>query len=273
MQLMRYHLRFNRVQYILISHLHGDHFFGLPGLLSTMGHLGRKNPLFLFGPPALEKFLELVWEMNNYNLGFEVIFRPTQAKNATWIIEEKKFRVKSFPLEHRIPTTGFFFEELSPPRRINNDGCKALNIPYSFYTSLQEGEDYTSPEGITYSNRELTLDPHKPRSYTYCSDTLFSPELVKQFANTTLLYHESTFLSDLNQRALETGHSTAEQAAQIAKMANAGALLLGHFSSRYRDLHPLLDEAKGIFTNTQLAKEGETYSIERTISARSAPSL
>lgn len=265
MQLMRFHLKFNRIQYIFISHLHGDHFLGLPGLLSTMSHLGRKNPIQIFGPPGLKKFLDLVWDLNEHPIGFTVDIIETQDSQEQWILQHKLFRVKSFPLKHRVPTTGFYFEELKPLRHINVQECRKNAVPTEYYPNLQLGEDYATADGILIPNSELTLNSHKPRRFVYCSDTAFYPKITEWVQDVDLIYHEATFMNELHNRAQETGHSTAAEAAQIAKLCKAQKLLLGHYSSRYRELAPLLEEARSVFEASYLAQEGETYHIERIV--------
>lgn len=257
-QLLKYHIRFSRIQYIFISHLHGDHILGLPGLLSTMSLNGRNETLHLFAPAPLEAFLKDFFNISNTILNFEIDFHPTNPSKRCVLFEHIDFTVESFPLNHRVDCTGFIVTEKYPGKRIRKDVCEALSIPLQFYGALRRGEDIIW-NGMSYSNDQLAYDPPQPRKYIYCSDTLYMPSLKDILHGANLVYHESTFLHEMSNRAKETYHTTAKEAATLAKEAEIGKLLLGHFSARYKDLTPILEEAIAVFPNTDLALEGETY--------------
>lgn len=254
-----------RLSHIFISHLHGDHYFGLAGLITSYHLLKRKTPLHLYAPPALEAILRLQLEASSTTLSYEVIFHPTQDEVNEVLFEDEWVKVSSFPLRHRIPCTGFLFEEKSSSKRIDPEKVKDLALNSSHFEALKAGEDIYDMNDIFHENETLTLPPYLPRKYAYCSDTVFTPELKPSIQACDLLYHEATFMNENEQRATETGHSTTGQAAQMAKIAEAKKLIIGHFSSKYLHLEPLLLEAKAIFPETFLATEGTIFSIERRI--------
>ncbi|MFN4972940.1 MAG: ribonuclease Z [Bacteroidota bacterium] len=259
-QMRRYKLKRAKLKYIFISHMHGDHILGLPGLLFSMNLLQRTEPLHIFGPPELFEVLQLLITHSDNQLRYEVIPHITQHHETEVIFEDSMFQIKSFPLFHRIPTTGFLFTETDRPRKLNSEACKKHQIPYAFYNELKKGLDYTDADaGIYIPNDMLTLDSGKKYSYAYCSDTVFDSRVAESVKDVRLMYHEATFMHDKLARAQETMHTTAKQAALIAKEANAEKLLIGHFSSRYDDLTKLLQEAQSEFENTELALEGRKF--------------
>lgn len=261
-QLLHYRISHHRIRYIFISHLHGDHFLGLHGLLATINFQGRQDELTLFGPPDLEAMIMDYFKFSGTYLKFPLKFVVTQDQREEKILETNYFEVYSIPLRHRIPTTGFLIREKEGLRHINAARCEELNIPFAHYKDLKEGKDYTDENGKQHPNAELTFPPDQVRSYAYISDTRFTPELKSTLSGVNLLYHESTFLHELLERAEETFHTTALEAGQMAAMCGAGKLLLGHFSARYRDLTPLLEEAKSAFENVHLAIEGVRFTVD-----------
>lgn len=261
-QMLRYKISHHKIRHIFISHLHGDHYLGLNGLLATINFQGRESALHLYGPAALEEMVYLYFKNSGTTLRFPLVFHCMNYEQKTMIVDEPHFRVYSIPLQHRIPTTGFLFEEKRELRHINIEACQSYDIPYASYQSLKEGKAYMTPSGEIIANEVLTNGPSLPRSYAYFSDTRFVPELALDIRAVNLLYHEATFMHDLVDRAEETLHSTARQAAQMAAMASAKRLLLGHFSARYRDLTPLLQEAQAYFQESYLAIEGEKFIVE-----------
>lgn len=261
-QLLHYRIPHSRISAIFISHLHGDHYLGLNGLLATINFQGRSIPLDIYGPEPLEKMILDHFNFSGTQVKFPLRFHVTQNQHSEIVMEDEKFRVKSIPLQHRIATTGFLFQEKEGLRHINMQACEGLNIPFIHFQELKEGMDYTDPEGKIHANAELTLPPSEPRSYAYISDTRFFPELAAEIRGVDLLYHESTFLHELKDRAIETFHSTPINAAQMAVLSGAKQLVLGHFSARYRDLTPLLAEAQTLFENSHLAIEGSRFNVD-----------
>lgn len=261
MQLRKYKARFQSINHIFISHLHGDHFYGLPGFLASMHLLGRKNELTVYGPKELEELITMIHKHSDTYLNYPLKFIHTQNITKQLIFEDEKVEVYSLPLKHRIATTGYLFKEKPLPRNIDKYKLEKLNVSFAEIHKLKQGLDAIDNAGNTIKNSELTLDPPKTRSYAFCSDTRFFEELAHDIKGVDLLYHESTFLEDKQDRAKQTFHSTAKQAADMAVLANAQQLILGHFSARYGDLNEFLEEAKPIFDNTELAIEGKIFSL------------
>ncbi|MGJ1261371.1 ribonuclease Z [Sphingobacterium spiritivorum] len=261
MQLFRYGIRSNRIGHIFISHLHGDHYLGLVGLLSSMHLVGRKSDLHLYGPSPLKEILDVQFRHSDTQLRYNLIFHPTNPDKEEVILETAAFKVSTFPLTHRIPCTGFRFDEGKRSPAIIAELVEQLNIPKQYIGGIKRGLDYTAPDGKVYKAAELTIPPPPSRSYAYCSDTVRVPDYIAAISNVDLLYHESTFLHEMVERAKETLHTTAQEAAEIAKEAGAHKLLLGHYSARYRELQPLLEEAQHVFKNTQLSVEGKWFSV------------
>jgi ribonuclease Z len=259
--LRRMRIHFQRINHIFISHLHGDHFYGLIGLISSMHLLGRDHELHVYGPPELKDVIELQLKVSMTTLIYPLIFHATQSNVAEVIHENIHLQVISFPLNHRIATTGFLFREKVGLRKVIKEKALEIKIPAWAYEKIRQGEDFTGDDGIVHQNTELTLDPPPPRSYAFCSDTAYYEPVIQNIRNSDLLYHEATFMNDREANAKEKFHSTAAQAGKLARLAEVKKLLLGHFSARYDDLQPLLDEAKVEFAESYLAEEGITFEI------------
>jgi ribonuclease Z len=261
-QLARYGLRTQRISHVFITHLHGDHYFGLPGLITSMALFGRTEPLVIVGPSALESIIQVLLQESDSILPYPLEFVSTQINHIETIADGDNFEVISVPLKHRVPCTGFIVKEKGPELRLNVDACVKYKIPVEQYDAIKWGADYISSDRAQIKNEHLTTDGYKNRSYAYITDTIYDPDyLTPILQQVDLLYHEATFLTDRLSRAIETYHSTAFQAAQIAKMANVGQLLIGHFSARYNDAQPLLLEARAEFESTYEAVEGQTFSV------------
>ncbi|MGZ3900684.1 MAG: ribonuclease Z [Bacteroidia bacterium] len=261
MQLRRYKAKFQAIDHIFITHLHGDHFFGLPGLLSSMHLLGRQQGLTIYCPKELQGIIEGINRVAETSLSYPITWKFTDNKKLTLLFEDDKLEVYCFPLKHRIYCTGFLFKEKPLPRKIDKYKLDKFGVSTSEILKLRKGMDVYNEQGQLVKNAEVTLDPLPPRSYAYCSDTIFNPAIVEYVKGVDVLYHESTFLDDHIARAKKTYHSTAKQAAQIALEAEAGKLLLGHYSARYGNLDNFLEEAKTIFNNCDLAIDGKKFKI------------
>jgi ribonuclease Z len=261
MQLRRFSLKFQRINHIFISHLHGDHYLGLPGLMSSMHLLGRTDPLHVYADEGLQQILDMNNKYSHTVLKYPVIFHPLDFSTSALLFEDEKVKISSLLLKHSIQCCGFLFEEKSRPRKLIKEKMEELKIPISSFEDLKTGHDYITPEGSIIPNADLTTDPLAPRKYAYCSDTIYNKDLIPQLQGAELIYHESTFMEDMRARADQTMHSTAKDAATLAREAVAKRLLLGHFSARYKSLEPLLEEARSIFPPTYLAQEGEKYFV------------
>jgi len=261
MQMRKYKTRFQNINHVFISHLHGDHFYGLPGFLASMHLLGRKNELTIYGPKELEEIISMVHKHSDTYLNYPIKFIHTQNTTKQLLFEDDKVEVYSFPLKHRIATTGFLFKEKPLPRNIDKYKLEKMNVSFAEIHKLKLGLDASDNNGNTIKNSDLTLDPPNTRSFAFCSDTKFFEELANDIKDVDLLYHESTFLEDKKDRAKQTFHSTAKQAAEMAKKANVKKLIIGHFSARYGNLNEFLEEAMPIFSNTELAIEGSLFSV------------
>lgn len=259
MQLLRYKINWNKIEHVFISHLHGDHFLGLMGLLYTMNLNGRTKELSLYAQADMMDVIELQLRVSVTELRFNLIFHPLQYFSSKVILDDAEIRVKTVILNHRIPTVGFHFTEKKMFRNLDISKVEDAGIPKAFYRNIKMGEDYIDETGSVIKNELLTLPLSPAHTYAYCSDTIYDESIVDEIRNVNLLYHEATFMNEMEKRAAETHHSTARQAATIAKLANVDKLLLGHFSSRYLNLEPLLAEAKEIFPSTDLALEGFTF--------------
>ena len=261
-QMLRFDVKPSRIDHIFISHLHGDHYFGLMGLISSMHLNGRRKPLQIFGPAPLKEIIDLQFKHSETSLRYEIEFIPTNPTEPQVILDNRDIIVETIPLDHRIPCTGFLFKEKKRLRKILKEKVTGLDVPISQYSLLKKGFDYHAPDGRLYRNDELTSDPGEPKCYAYCSDTLYNHQYFKQINGATLLYHEATFLHNLLERAQETHHTTAYQAAEVALQTHARRLLIGHFSARYKSLNELLEEARNLFPHTELAIEGNTFTLE-----------
>ena len=260
-QMLRFDVKASRIDHIFISHLHGDHYLGLVGLLSSLHLNGRKKALKLFGPPPLMEIIDLQLKYSETVLHYPLEFVATDPALAETIVVNDDVTVETIPLDHRIPCTGFLFRERKRQRKLIKDVIEQLNIPVAYYTAIKKGSSYTAPDGTFYDNGVLSTDSDAPKTYCYCSDTMPNEKYFTQIAGTDLLYHEATFLHNMLDRALETHHTTSLQAGEIAKTYHAKRLLIGHFSARYKALDELLEEAQSVFPNTELALEGKTFVI------------
>ena len=260
-QLSRYRVKRGRIDNIFISHLHGDHYFGLIGLITSF-HLNRRvKPLHIYGPKGLEDIITLQLEYSKTALVYELIFHALEGKAGEEIFEDEHITVTVLEMTHRIPCSGFLFREKQKLPNIIADKIEEYKIPYEKIEDIKQGNDYVTPAGKVISHSELTIPPPPRRSYVFATDTLYNEALLPLIQGVDMLYHEATFSESSLGRAKETFHSTAIQAATIAKKAGAGKLLIGHFSAKYKDLTPLLEEAKTIFENTHLALEGLTFEV------------
>lgn len=259
MQLAKYKIRWGRINYIFISHLHGDHYFGLPGFIHSMGLLHREHDLHLFAPPLLKDILDLQLNAGNTVLPYNLHFHPLQHEGL--LVKTDKFQVHCFATKHRVPCWGFKFEQVKAPRKVNPEKALHHEVPASFFDNLKWGSNYTTKKGDLILNEWVTDPAVKPKSYAYSADTLYDEELVEKVKKVDMLYHETTYLKDLADRAFSRFHATTVQAASIAKMAKVGRLLIGHFSSKYEKLDIFEQEAREIFQNTDIALEGVTYHI------------
>lgn len=260
-QLLHFGLKASRIDQIFISHLHGDHYLGLVGLLSSLHLNGRQKAIDIFGPAELYNIIDMQLKVSQTVLKYPINFKATNPNAPEFIFENWDVKVESFPLDHRIPCTGFKFTEKQRLRKIIKSKIEELSIPIDMIPLIKKGHSFTDKSGRIYSAEELTTEADRPKSYAYCSDTICSWNYLKYIQDVDLLYHEATFLHEMLPRAEETFHSTALQAAEVALKANAKKLLIGHFSARYRDLDLLLNEAKSIFSETSLAIEGKMFEI------------
>ncbi len=264
-QMKRNNIRFGKINNIFISHLHGDHVFGLFGLISTFGLLERTADLHIYANPKLEKILDNILKFFfEQPLSFKIIFHPIGSKKQELIYEDEKVTVETIPLKHRIPTCGFLFREKAPLLNIRKDMIEYHNIPVKEIYNIKCGKDFNKPDGTSIPNKKLTLPPYKPRSMAYCCDTRYSEGIVKYIKNVDLLYHEATYANNMAKEAREKYHSSAGEAATAAKKANAGKLIIGHFSPRYKSILPLVEDARKIFPNTFAAQEGEVHKVKQT---------
>nr|WP_315076717.1 ribonuclease Z [uncultured Porphyromonas sp.] len=256
LQIRRQGLHFGRIHTIFISHLHGDHCFGLPGLLSTLSMLGRTGELHIHGPEGLTEYIDAHRKSFLAECSYEIITHEHDYRKSEVIHEDPSLCVRSLPLSHRIPTMGFLFEERCAARHLDKPAVDFYQVPRCCYPAILLGESYTAQDGSIIPNNRLTKPGRVPRRYAYCSDTEYFPNLIEQVRGVDLLYHEATFGEDLRVRLATTAHSTAREAATIALKAEVKRLLIGHYSSRYTDVTPLLDEARSVFPNTTAAQEG-----------------
>ncbi|WP_026952369.1 ribonuclease Z [Algoriphagus mannitolivorans] len=260
-QMRKFKVKSSKISHIFISHLHGDHYLGLVGLLSSFQLSKRTQGLTIFGPRGLDEIITTHFRWSNTHLSYPLRFIETQTDGLNLLWDHPRFSVFSFPLVHRLPTTGFLIREKEGPRGLIKEKLQEKKIPLEAIQNLRHGRDFKDSDGNRYLVKDYCHPLPALRSYAFCSDTRFEPGLVEYISGVDLLYHESTFLEADAFRAKDTFHSTAAQAAEIAKISNAKKLLLGHFSSRYRDLDEMLIEAQTVFSNVELSIEGDTYSI------------
>jgi len=258
-QMMKYKIRRSKISHIFISHLHGDHYYGLVGLINTFGLLNHQQDLHVYGPSPLQEIIELQLKVASTTLPFQIYFH-TISKNGI-LADDPKFEVSCFRTNHRIECYGFSFSEKKKPRRIDVEKVKAAGIPASFYKRLEEGLDYTTKDDKLIKNEEVTTETPKGKTYIFCADTKYDESLVPFLRNADMIYHETTYLDNLKEKAEERFHATSKQAATMAKKAKVKKLLIGHFSSKYSELHEFEKEAREIFENTEIACEGVSYKV------------
>lgn len=258
-ELRRNKIKFSKIKHVFISHLHGDHFFGLIGLISTFRLLNRETELHVYGPKGIKEIITLQLKLANSWTNYPLYFHELNSKTPELIYEDSKLTVETIPLKHRIYTNGFLFKEKKGLRKLLINEITRFNIDVSLYQSIKMGKDVLSEEGHTIPNDLVTAPPDPPRSYAYCSDTVFNMEIVGQIKDVSVLYHESTFLQQNEELAFPTKHSTAIQAALIAREANARKLILGHYSTRYPDITAFKEEARTVFKDVELAEDGKIF--------------
>jgi ribonuclease Z len=258
-QMIRYKIKRSKISRIFISHLHGDHYFGLIGLLTTMGLQGRVQPLSLHAPAPLEAIIQMQLQVADVQLPYPLHFCPLQQEGA--IVDDPKISVSAFTVKHRIECWGFLFRQKKLPRKLLPEAARAHGIPAAFYDRLQRGDDYRDKNGNLVPNDTVTVAAPPAKSYAYCADTIFDRALVEKIRGVSLLYHETTYLHELADRAAARFHSTTVQAATIAQEAGVGRLIIGHFSSIYDELDAFLTEASAVFEHTELANEGTCFRI------------
>ncbi len=260
--LRKYKISFSKIKHIFISHLHGDHFFGLIGLISTFGLHNREHDLHIYGPKGIKEITVLQLKLTKSWTKYNLYFHELDSTESELIYEDKKVEVYTIPLDHRVYTNGYLFKEKIGEQKLNMSAIEQNpEIEICDYHNLKKGKDFIGTDGNIIKNSKLTFAPKKPLSYAFCSDTAYLPSIAPIIKNVDLLYHEATFLEDNSALATKTKHSTAKEAANIAQQANAKKLILGHFSSRYNDLSEYLKEAKPIFDNVHLAETGKTFEI------------
>ena len=255
-QLRKYQLSFQRINHVFISHLHGDHYFGLIGLISSMHLLGRNKDLHIYAHKELKEIIDLQLAASNTELNFPLFFHPIADEDEMILFEDTNIKVSNLILDHSIKCSGFLFEEKRSKRRVIKSEVEKYNVPYDKMESLKDGVDWINASGEVIKNSILTSKNSLPKKYAFCSDTRYNEGLVDKIKEVDLLYHETTFMKDLEERAEQTGHSTTSQAASIAKQAKVKNLIIGHFSQRYRNFEDLLAEAKATFPNSSLAESG-----------------
>lgn len=261
-QLRKAKARFSKINHIFISHLHGDHCFGLPGLIASFRLLGRETPLHVYGPKGIKEMLETIFRITETHKGFELVYHELESKKSVKIFEDSRIEVFTIPLNHRIYCNGYLFREKVKERHLNmKEIAKYPEIETCDYHNLKLGKDFILSDGYVLKNEVLTTEPSKSVSYAFCSDTRYHESILPIIENVDVLYHEATFLHELKDMADYTGHTTALEAARIARKANVGKLILGHFSNRYHDLNVFTDEAREVFANTFLPKALEAVKI------------
>lgn len=260
-QLRKSKVKFSRINHIFISHLHGDHFYGLIGLISTFMLLNRESDLTVYGPKGIKEIILLQLRASGSFTGYNLYFKELESKESEIIFEDEKVEVSTIPLQHRIYTNGYLFEEKNIERRLNIEAVDNYNIDKIYFNKIKYGGDIKLDSGEIIPNSALTFDPVIAKSYAYCSDTVFTETIIPVIKNATCLYHESTFLEKESHLAEKTMHTTAIQAATIAKLANVNQLILGHFSTRYGDISLFKKEAQTVFANSEIADDGKEFEI------------
>ena len=261
-QLRKAKARFSKINHIFISHLHGDHCFGLPGLIASFRLLGREVPIHIYGPKGIKEMLETIFRITETHRGFEIVYHELESKTSEKIFEDNRVEIFTIPLNHRIYCNGYLFREKPKERHLDmREVSKYPEIETCDYHNIKLGKDFVLSDGYVLKNEILTLEPSKSVSYAFCSDTRYLESILPLIENVDVLYHEATFLHDLKEMADYTGHTTALEAARIARKANVGKLILGHFSNRYGDLTVFTDEARTVFPNSFLPKALEPVKI------------
>ena len=260
-QLRRNKIGFSKIKHIFISHLHGDHYYGLIGLISTLNLLGLKTDLHIYAPSEIKNLLQPQLDFLKGDLGLTLIFHPLNFKKPQQIFIDKRVEVLSFPLKHSISTCGFLFRELPKKANIKKEMILEYNIPVAKIKEIKDGADFITSDGKIIPNEKLTNSPARSRSYAFCTDTTFHRPIIEVIKNVDLLYHEATFLENMRELATKTMHSSTIDAANTAKLSNAKKLLIGHFSARYNDIKLFENEARTVFENTEAVKEGKTYKV------------
>ena len=262
-QMRKYKIGFSKIDHIFISHLHGDHFYGLVGLLATYGILSREKELHIYGPKGIKEVTLLQLKISQSHAKYPMIFHELESKESELIFEDDKVSVRTIPLNHRVYTNGYLFTEKEKPRKLHMDNISNYEeIGRADYLNIKAGKDVILSTGEVVPNAELTLPPKKALIYAFCSDTKYKPDIVPIIKNADLLYHEATFLADREDLAIKTKHSTSKQAAKIAKEATVKQLIIGHYSGRYKDISLFKKEAQEIFNNTEIAETGKIFNID-----------
>lgn len=261
-QMSRYGVHIGHINHIFISHLHGDHYFGLIGLLCSMALWSRQKPVYLYAPAPLQAIIALQLAAVGARLPYDLIFHAIEADFSGVLVDTEHYAVRCFPVSHRVPCHGFVFCEKSSGRKINVEACHEQAVPNAFYPHLKKGEDYRQKDGTVIPNGLLTFEAPPEKVYAFCADTRYDRQIIPYVQNADVIYHESTFLNDNEEKAFARFHSTAAQAAQLAAEAQAGKLLLGHYSSRYQDISAFENEAKAVFDNSEASLEGNSYIIK-----------
>ncbi|MCJ7466954.1 MAG: ribonuclease Z [Maribacter sp.] len=258
-QLRKQKIKFSRINHIFISHLHGDHFFGLPGLISTFRLLGREKELHVYGPKGIQEAITLLLKLGDSWTNYPLVFHELTSTKPQIILEDEKVIVLTIPLRHRVYTNGFLFKEKPAQRKLNVAAVAKYKIDKAFFQNIKNGKNITLEDGRVIDNQLLSFDPAQPKTYAYCSDTAFEPAIVAQIKNVDVLYHESTFLDIDSELSVKTQHATAKEAAAIAKAATVGMLILGHYSTRYKSIESFREEALEVFDKVVLADDGKIF--------------
>lgn len=258
-QMIKYKIRRGKISHIFISHLHGDHYFGLVGLLNTFGLLSHQQALHVYGPAPLQQIIEMQLNVADTKLPYPLYFHTLTRPEI--LVDDEKIRISCFPTTHRIECYGFLFEEKEGKRKLLIEKVRKMNIPVSFYSSLQAGLDYITPRGQRIANQDVTAAPQPGKKYAFCADTRYDEGMIPYIKDADMIYHETTYHDNFREKAFDRFHSTTRQAAEIAQKSGVKKLLIGHFSSKYSTLDQFEAEAREIFPNTELALEGNTYEM------------
>jgi ribonuclease Z len=258
-QLRKNKIKFSKINHVFISHLHGDHFFGLIGLISTFALLGRTTDLHIYGPKGVQEIIKLQLRLSNSWTSYELFFHELESKESEVIFEDKKVIVKTIPLKHRVYTNGFLFQEKVGERKLDVNAVQEYGIETCYFQNIKNGKDITLDNGTIIPNKQLSFDPIAPKSYAFCSDTAYTETIIPIIQDVDVLYHEATFLQSEQALATKTMHATAQEAATIALKANAKKLILGHYSTRYDNIDLFREQALQVFPNVLLADDGKSF--------------